>query len=67
MFMVDGLLSKSGVNRGCLHKWKNLDETRHERMVFLLLDVTPYKVNKQVIEEGLGDLARDYVARLEKQ
>ena len=46
-----------------MHKWKNLDETRPGRMVFVLLDVTPYKVNGQVIEEDLGDLAGDYVAR----
>jgi len=65
--MVDGVLSKSGANRGCLLKWKNLDETRPGRMVFLILDVTPYKVNKQVIEEDLGDVARDYVARHAKQ
>lgn len=46
-----------------MHKWKNLDETRPGRMVFVPLDVTPYKVNGQVIEEDLGDLAGDYVAR----
>ena len=56
-----GGLSQLGVNRGCMHKWKNLDETRPGRMVFVLLDVTPYKVNGQVLEEYLGDLAGDYV------
>ncbi|KAI1083640.1 hypothetical protein F5B20DRAFT_414497 [Whalleya microplaca] len=48
------------VNRGCMHKWKNLDEEKSGRMVFVLLDVTPYKVNGQVLEEYLGDLAGDY-------
>ena len=43
-----------------MHKWKNLDETRPGRMVFVLLDVTPYKVNGQVLGEYLGDLAGDY-------
>jgi len=57
------VLSKSRVNRGCLHKWKNLDEMRPGRMVFVLLNVTPYKVNGQAIEEDLGNLAGDYVAR----
>jgi len=46
-----------------LHKWKNLDEMRPGRMVFVLLNVTPYKVNGQAIEEDLGNLAGDYVAR----
>ena len=32
-------------------------------MVFVLLLVAPYKVNEQVIEEDLGDLAGDHVAR----
>ncbi|KAI0469316.1 hypothetical protein F4859DRAFT_516252 [Xylaria cf. heliscus] len=51
------------VNRGCMHKWKNLDETRPGRMVFILLDVAPYKVNGKIIEEDLGELAGDYVGR----
>lgn len=32
-------------------------------MVFVLLDVAPYYVNGKLIEEDLGDLAPDYVAR----
>ncbi len=52
-----------GVNRGCMHKWKNLDEERPGRMVFILLDVAPYSVNGKVIEEDLGDMAPDYVGR----
>ncbi|KIA75508.1 hypothetical protein HK57_00007 [Aspergillus ustus] len=50
----------TSVNRGCMHKWKNLDESRAGRMLFILLDVTPYKVNGEVLEEYLGDLAGDY-------
>ncbi|RYP12515.1 hypothetical protein DL765_007277 [Monosporascus sp. GIB2] len=48
------------VNRGCMHKWKNLDETRPGRMLFVLLDVQPYSVGGKVLEEYLGDLAGDY-------
>ncbi|KAL2824225.1 hypothetical protein BDW59DRAFT_87185 [Aspergillus cavernicola] len=50
----------TSVNRGCMHKWKNLDEEKAGRMLFILLDVTPYKVNGEVLEEYLGDLAGDY-------
>ena len=49
-----------GVNRGCMHKWKNLDEDLPGRMLFVLLDVTPYKVNGEVLEEYLGELTSDY-------
>lgn len=48
------------VNRGCMHKWKNLDEERPGRMLFVLLDVAPYRVNGQLVEEYLGDLAGEY-------
>ncbi|KAL4863362.1 hypothetical protein BDV12DRAFT_189717 [Aspergillus spectabilis] len=50
----------TSVNRGYMHKWKNLDEEHAGRMVFVLLDVTPYQVNGEVLEEYLGDLAGDY-------
>lgn len=43
-----------------MHKWKNLDEEKCGRMLFILLDVTETKVNGEVIEEYLGDLAGDY-------
>ncbi|KAK0615699.1 hypothetical protein B0T17DRAFT_538847 [Bombardia bombarda] len=51
------------VNRGCMHKWKNLDEEKPGRMLFVLLDVEPYKVNGEVIGEYLGDLAGEYADR----
>ncbi|KAK3936139.1 hypothetical protein QBC46DRAFT_420233 [Diplogelasinospora grovesii] len=51
------------VNRGCMHVWKNLDEEKPGRMVFVLLDVVPYKVNGKVLEEDLGDMAPDYAVR----
>ncbi|KFA53859.1 hypothetical protein S40293_01620 [Stachybotrys chartarum IBT 40293] len=48
------------VNRGCMHKWKNLDEEHPGRMLFILLDVEPLTVGGETIEEYLGDLAGDY-------
>ncbi|KAK4109675.1 hypothetical protein N656DRAFT_791805 [Canariomyces notabilis] len=51
------------VNRCCMHTWKNLDEERPSRMVFILLDVATYKVNGEVVKEDLGEMASDYVVR----
>ncbi|CAF9934462.1 MAG: hypothetical protein HETSPECPRED_009230 [Heterodermia speciosa] len=49
------------VNRGCMHKWKNLEEDKAGRMLFILLDVEPYKApNGEVLKEFLGDLEGDY-------
>ncbi|KAH8657728.1 hypothetical protein BX600DRAFT_514282 [Xylariales sp. PMI_506] len=48
------------VNRGCNHKWKNLDETKSGRMLFVLLDVAPLYVGGELIEEDLGEMAGDY-------
>ncbi|KAL4993009.1 hypothetical protein BDV10DRAFT_198661 [Aspergillus recurvatus] len=48
------------VNRGCMHKWKNLDETKPGRMLFVLLDVKPFKVNGEDATEFLGILEKDY-------
>ncbi|CEN60512.1 hypothetical protein ASPCAL02948 [Aspergillus calidoustus] len=50
------------VNRGCMHLWKNLDEEKPGRMVFILLDVTPLYVNGEHIKEYLGDMEKDYVS-----
>jgi len=50
----------TAVNRGTMHKWRNCDETRSGRMLFVLLDVTPLKVAGQSIEQDLGDLASEY-------
>lgn len=51
-----------GVNRGCMHLWKNLDEEKPGRMVFILLDVTPLYVKGEHIKEYLGDMEKDYVS-----
>ncbi|KAL2862207.1 cupin domain-containing protein [Aspergillus lucknowensis] len=50
----------TSVNRGCMHKWKNLDEEKPGRMLFVLLDVEPVKVNGENITEYLGILEKDY-------
>ncbi|KAL8786717.1 MAG: hypothetical protein Q9195_008092 [Heterodermia aff. obscurata] len=40
---------------------ENLDESKAGRMLFILLDVEPYKApNGEVLSEFLGDLAGDY-------
>lgn len=43
-----------------MHKWKNLDEEKPGRMLFVLLDVRPVKVNGDSITEHLGILEKDY-------
>jgi hypothetical protein len=45
-----------------MHLWKNLDEEKPGRMVFILLDVTPLYVNGEHIKEYLGDMEKDYVS-----
>ncbi|OAG00262.1 uncharacterized protein CC84DRAFT_1102722 [Paraphaeosphaeria sporulosa] len=48
------------VNRGAMHKWRNCDEQRSGRMLFILLDVKPLIVGGKVLSEDLGDLAGEY-------
>lgn len=48
------------VNRGANHKWRNASKDRYGRMLFILLDVKPLVVNGKVLEEDMGDLAKDY-------
>ena len=44
-----------------MHKWKNLDEEKSGRMLFILLDVTPYTAPNGVeLKEDLQELAGDY-------
>ncbi|KAL4942704.1 hypothetical protein BDV06DRAFT_211608 [Aspergillus oleicola] len=50
----------TSVNRGCMHKWKNLDEEKPGRMLFVLLDVKPVNVNGESLTEYLGILEKDY-------
>ncbi|PSN60581.1 hypothetical protein BS50DRAFT_204064 [Corynespora cassiicola Philippines] len=48
------------VNRGTMHKWRNCDQHRSGRMLFVLLDVKPLNVGGEVLGEDLGDLAGEY-------
>jgi hypothetical protein len=43
-----------------MHKWRNCDESRSGRMLFVLLDVAPLKVAGKSIEQDLGELASEY-------
>lgn len=43
-----------------MHKWKNLDETKPGRMLFVLLDVKPIRANGEELGEHLGILEKDY-------
>jgi hypothetical protein len=53
-------LTAAGVNRGAMHKWKNIDEQKSGRMLFVLLDITPLKVGEHALGEDLGDLQGEY-------
>jgi hypothetical protein len=43
-----------------MHKWKNLDEEKPGRMLFVLLDVKPVQVNGEFLTEYLDILEKDY-------
>lgn len=49
------------VNRGAMHKWRNVDAGRSSRALFVLLDCKPLFVEGKQIKEDLGDLAIEYV------
>ena len=51
------------VNRATNHKWRNAHPTKSGRMLFVLFDVKPLKVNGKVIEQDLGDLTSEYADR----
>ncbi|KAF2014388.1 hypothetical protein BU24DRAFT_213615 [Aaosphaeria arxii CBS 175.79] len=50
------------VNRGTMHKWKNLSETKSARMIYFLVDVEPLYVNGKKLEMEMGTLGNDYVS-----
>ncbi len=55
------------VNRACNHKWRNVSQTKSGRMLFILLDVQPLEVNGETIEEGLGELCREYARQVDDE
>ncbi|KAL9076768.1 MAG: hypothetical protein Q9161_000753 [Pseudevernia consocians] len=48
------------VNRATMHKWRNCDDERSGRMLFILLDCKPFEVNGKMAQQDLGDLAGEY-------
>lgn len=50
----------TSVNRGAMHKWRNVSPDKYGRMLFFLLDCKPLYVGGKLIQEDLGDLAPDY-------
>ena len=48
------------VNRATMHKWRNCDDERSGRMLFILLDCKPFEVNGKMVQQDLGDLAGEY-------
>lgn len=48
------------VNRGAMHKWRNLDAEKSGRMLFVLLDCKPLFVEGKEIVQDLGALASEY-------
>lgn len=48
------------VNRGAMHKWRNVDGDKSGRMLFVLLDCKPLFVEGKEIVEDLGALASEY-------
>ncbi|MCJ1341997.1 hypothetical protein MMC31_000177 [Peltigera leucophlebia] len=48
------------VNRGAMHKWRNVDADKSGRMLFVLLDCKPLFVEGKEIVQDLGALASEY-------
>ena len=51
------------VNRATMHKWRNCDDERSGRMLFVLLDCKPFEINGKMVQQDLGDLAGEYADR----
>ncbi|TAQ85504.1 hypothetical protein B7494_g6167 [Chlorociboria aeruginascens] len=48
------------VNRATMHKWRNCDQERSGRMLFVLLDCLPFEVLGKTVVQDLGDLEGEY-------
>ncbi|KAK7972189.1 cupin [Apiospora saccharicola] len=48
------------INRGAMHKWRNVSEDKPARMLFTMLDVKPIIVNGKALEFEMGDLMKEY-------
>ncbi|KAI2612448.1 uncharacterized protein GGS25DRAFT_529157 [Hypoxylon fragiforme] len=59
----ESIIMKPGdmsVNRAGNHKWRNVDQNRSGRMLFVLLDIVPPVVNGQALKQDLGGLVVEY-------
>lgn len=49
------------VQRGTVHRWRNLSQDRPGRMLFILLDIAPVKsIGGKEIKLELGELEHDF-------
>ncbi|KAI0174349.1 hypothetical protein BJ166DRAFT_492876 [Pestalotiopsis sp. NC0098] len=48
------------INRGAMHRWRNVSKTKPARMIFIMLDVKPIIVNGKALEFEMGDLMNEY-------
>lgn len=48
------------VNRGAMHKWRNVSNDKPARMLFIMLDIKPLVVNGKTLEFEMGELMDEY-------
>ncbi|KAI3327609.1 hypothetical protein HD806DRAFT_549539 [Xylariaceae sp. AK1471] len=48
------------INRGAMHKWRNVSSEKPARMLFVMLDVAPIVVNGKTLEFEMGKLMDEY-------
>jgi len=48
------------VNRGAMHKWRNVSKDKPARMLWVLIDCKPVIVNGKALEFDMGILAKEY-------
>ncbi|KAI1125347.1 hypothetical protein F5Y10DRAFT_268174 [Nemania abortiva] len=48
------------INRGAMHKWRNVSSEKPARMLFTMLDVEPIVVNGKTLEFEMGELMDEY-------
>lgn len=48
------------INRGAMHRWRNVSADKPARMLYVLLDVEPIVVNGKTLEFEMGRLMQEY-------
>lgn len=48
------------INRGGMHKWRNVSDTHAARMIYVILSVKRVVAAGKELEEDLGYLAKEY-------